>query len=142
VLEAIGSGGSAVVYRAHQESLDREVAIKVLRASTLNGEQALSRFEREARVVGRLRHPNTIRVHDVGRTEEGDLFLVTELLVGRSLREVLRDGPLSTARVIDIGKQIAGSLAEAHDAGIIHRDIKPANVFLDRIGTDARERPK
>jgi eukaryotic-like serine/threonine-protein kinase len=130
LLEVIGCGGSAIVYRAYQRSADRPVAVKILR------ENGLPRFEREARIIGKLRHPNTIRLYDVGRTEDGDLYLVTELLHGRSLADVLSEGAFTPARAIEVVKQIAGSLSEAHRVGIIHRDIKPANVFLDRIGDD------
>jgi serine/threonine-protein kinase len=136
LLEMIGRGGSAVVYRAQQRSVGREVAIKILRAKGAEGSAVLRRFEREARIVGQLRHPNTIRLYDVGCTEDGNLFLVTELLTGRSIADIMSDGPLAVPRVLSIGKQITGALADAHAAGVIHRDIKPANIFLERVGDD------
>jgi eukaryotic-like serine/threonine-protein kinase len=110
--------------------------LKILRGAEEPGKAMMRRFEREARIVGRLRHANTIRLYDVGQTDDGDPFLVMELLVGRSLADALHNGPMPPQRALVLAQQIAGTLAEAHDAGIVHRDIKPANIFLDRVGSE------
>ncbi|MCK6552556.1 serine/threonine protein kinase, partial [Myxococcota bacterium] len=133
----LGQGGMGVVFRARQLSVGRDVAIKILLRQLAHDPQAILRFENEARIVSRLRHPNTIRLYDCQRTEEGDLFFVTELLSGKPLSELLAtEGRLTIDRALGITDQICRSLAEAHASGIVHRDLKPANVFIDRIGLD------
>ncbi|MFO0747313.1 MAG: serine/threonine-protein kinase [Myxococcota bacterium] len=128
----IGSGGMGAVYVATQLAVNRPVAIKVLRqVPGVSEEQLASRFKREALATSKLRHPNTVSVIDFGQTESGMLYLVLELLTGATLTRVIRsEGPLAPERVAAIGKQIAKSLAEAHDQGIVHRDLKPDNVFI------------
>ena len=134
-IEAIvGEGGMGVVFRARQLNVDRDVAIKVMRRSLAGVDVHVRRFEREARLISRLRHPNTLRLYDVGKHGH-DFFLVMELLTGEPLSRVLgRTGRLPLERVARIGTQICGSLAEAHQAGIVHRDLKPENVFIDHVG--------
>ncbi len=132
--QRIGKGGMAVVYRATQQSVDRPVAVKILNTEVTGNEQVVSRFEREARVIARLRHPNTIKLLDVGRTEDDRLFIITELLEGAPLHRLMRRGEMTVMRAIRIMGQVAESLAEAHTAGIVHRDLKPANLFVDRVG--------
>lgn len=134
LLEVVGEGGMGVIYRARQESVGRDVAIKILRARFAHQEDLVRRFENEARIISQLRHPNTIRLYDVQRTEGGSLFIVTEFLTGRSLLRLLREGPLPLERIVHITDQMCGSLSEAHEAGIVHRDLKPENVFLDHVG--------
>jgi serine/threonine protein kinase len=130
--ELIGEGGSGVVYRARQLSLDRVVAVKVLNLRASSDPAWVQRFHNEARAAARLAHPNTIRLIDFGQTDDGRLFIAMELLHGRSLRHLLEVGPPPTAeRALRIVSQICASLAEAHSHGIIHRDIKPENVFID-----------
>jgi len=129
----IGEGGMGAVYRATQLAVSREVALKVLRANVCESEKAqlVERFRREAHATSRLRHPNTVSVHDFGETEDGILYMVLELLHGAPLSSVIHaDGPMPPERVANIGRQIAKSLAEAHACGIIHRDLKPDNVFI------------
>ncbi len=130
---AIGAGGMGEVYLAHDSRLGRDVAIKVLPA-TSGGVDALARFEREARAVAALSHPNVLAIHDVGA--EGSVhFVVTELLEGETLRARLAArGALAPAEAISYGVQIARGLAAAHDRGIIHRDLKPDNIFVTRDG--------
>ena len=129
----IGEGGMGVVYRAHDERLDRDVAIKVLPASVARDPDRISRFEREARAVAKLDHPNILAIHDFG-VEQGVTYAVMELLEGQSLREVISDGGLTTSKVVEYAGLIASGLAAAHDKGIVHRDLKPENVFLTRDG--------
>jgi len=133
IREPIGAGGMGEVYRARDTRLARDVAIKILPAAARTAD-ARARFEREARAVAALSHPNVVAVHDVGT--EGDVqFVVTELLDGQSLRRRLADyGALSPAEAIDYGMQIALGLAAAHDRGIVHRDLKPDNIFITRDG--------
>ena len=133
IVEEIGRGGFGVVYRAVQEPMGRHVAIKTLRANPhdIPGYDFAEAFRREARHTSRLKHPNTITVHAYGETKSGVLCLVTEFLEGETLYHRLwRHGPMSQETTIQITRQIAKSLAEAHENGIIHGDLKPANVFL------------
>lgn len=131
LVDLISTGGMGDVYRGRQLSLGRDVAIKVLRADQGNGPQASARFEREVRLTARLRHPNTIDVYDFGRTADGALYYVMELVDGISLQELVeRDGRQPPARVIQWLLQVCGSLSEAHQLGMIHRDIKPSNLLL------------
>ena len=132
--QRIGKGGMAVVYRATQENVERPVAVKILNGDVTGNEQVVSRFELEARLIARLRHPNTIKLLDVGRTDDERLFIITELLEGAPLSRLMRRGEITAMRAVRIIGQVAESLAEAHAAGIVHRDLKPANLFVDRVG--------
>ncbi|MGB0591288.1 MAG: serine/threonine protein kinase [Myxococcota bacterium] len=128
----LGEGGMGTVYLAHQASMGRDVAIKVLRPEYSHNRLAIKRFHREARAASRLAHPNTITVYDSGQSEEGLLYQVIELLKGQPLSDILEnEGPLDPHRAIRIVAQICDSLAEAHEAGIIHRDLKPENIFIE-----------
>jgi len=129
----LGAGGMGEVYRARDARLDRVVAVKILPASFATDADRLHRFEREARSVAALSHPNILAVHDIG-THEGTPYMVTELLEGETLRERLQGGTISPRKVIEIAIQIAHGLAAAYDKGIIHRDLKPENIFLTKDG--------
>ncbi len=134
IVEKIGEGGMGEVYRAHDERLDRDVAIKVLPEELAEDAGRLERFEREARAAAALDHPNILAVHELG-THRGRPFIVTELLEGRTVREAIDLGELADRDVIELGSQIAKGLAAAHGRGIVHRDIKPSNVFISSDGT-------
>src|SRR5262245_5049073 len=133
VLAKIGEGGMGEVYRARDPRLGRNVAIKILPAAFSTDSDRLWRFEREARAVASLNHPNICTIHDIGE-HEGHRYLVMELLEGMTLSSVLETGPLPNSQLIDLSIQIADALDAAHGAGIIHRDLKPANIFVTRRG--------
>jgi len=130
----LGEGGMGVVYQAHDEHLDRDVAIKVLPEAMVADSGRLTRFEHEAKAIAQLAHPNILQVHELGQ-HEGKPFMVTELLAGQTLRERLEGGgSLGWRQAAEIGAAIADGLAAAHQAGIVHRDLKPSNVFLTSDG--------
>jgi TolB-like protein len=133
VVGPLGAGGMGEVYKARDARLGREVALKVVGDSVLADAKSIARFQQEARLAGSLNHPNVLAVHDVGE-HEGKPYLVTELLEGEVLRQILAAGPLPQARAVAIGVQIAQGLAAAHEKGIVHRDLKPENVFVTRDG--------
>jgi len=131
VEEPLATGGMGAVYRARHLSMDRPVAIKFLHQRLVEDEAAIGRFHTEARAAVKLRHPNAVSVTDFGQTSEGVVYIVMELLEGRTLREILsREAPLETARAISIMLQASDAVAAAHEAGIIHRDLKPANILV------------
>lgn len=129
----LGAGGMGEVYRARDTRLDRTVALKVLSAKLDASAEVRSRFEREARAIAALQHPNICVLHDVGH-EGGAAFLVMEYLEGETLAMRLRRGPLPLGEIITIGGQIASALDRAHRAGIVHRDLKPVNIMLTKSG--------
>jgi eukaryotic-like serine/threonine-protein kinase len=131
VEERLGAGGMGAVYRARHLLMDRPVAIKVLHQRLVEDEAARVRFQMEARAAVLLRHSNAVAVTDFGQTSEGCVYIVMELLEGRTLREILgREAPLETARAISMMLQAADGVAAAHEAGIIHRDLKPSNILV------------
>jgi serine/threonine-protein kinase len=133
ILAPIGAGGMGEVYRARDAHLERDVAVKVLPASAVDDPESRARFEREARAVAALPHPNIVAIHDVGH--EGTLgYAVLELLEGETLRERLLRGALPWRLALEIGVPVAEGLAAAHARGIVHRDLKPENIFLTADG--------
>jgi Tol biopolymer transport system component len=133
ILGDLGAGGMGEVYRARDTTLDRDVAIKVLPEGMAQDADRSSRFEREARAVARLAHPNILEIWDYG-TDGGVSYAVAELLEGETVRDRLSRGPLEWSRAAELGAAIAGGLAAAHRAGIVHRDLKPSNVFITADG--------
>ena len=127
VLEQIGAGGMGVVYRAHDERLDRDVALKVLSPELSGDQEFLARFRREARTLSKLNHPNVATVHDFD-SEAGTSFIVMELVQGKSLIEKIRKGPLSENELVRLAVELLDGLCAAHAEGIIHRDLKPGNL--------------
>ena len=136
ILEELGRGGMAVVYRAYQTSLNRYVAIKVLPPQLSSNREFVKRFQLEARAAAGLRHPNIVVVHDVGH-DQGIYYIVMELLEGRTLKQLIEaEGRLPLKRAARIVEQVADALDYAHRRGFIHRDVKPSNIFIgprDRV---------
>jgi tetratricopeptide (TPR) repeat protein/predicted Ser/Thr protein kinase len=130
----LARGGHGLVYLAHDPDLDRPVAIKVLPQARVQSEAARERLRAEARVVSALDHPHIATIHEIGRSESGELFVVMAYYQGATLRERLAAGPLPVPEVRRIGTQLASALAAAHAAGIVHRDVKPENVILTTGG--------
>src|SRR5215203_7237870 len=134
IVGAIGAGGMGEVYKARDERLARDVAIKLLAAHSPDSTRARERFRREARAVAALQHPNICTIYDVGETADGRAFIVMELLQGETLQQRIDHGPLDLRTVLEFGAAIADALQTAHAAGIVHRDIKPANILLTSRG--------
>src|SRR3954463_8247217 len=133
IVAPIGAGGMGEVYRARDTRLDRSVAIKVLPSDYAANAQLKLRFEREAKTISQLTHPNICTLYDVGH-ESGTDYLVMELLDGQTLGDRIARGPLPLPDVLTYGMQIAEALERAHRAGVVHRDLKPANVMLTKSG--------
>src|SRR4051794_12235455 len=131
----LGHGGMATVFAARDEELGRPVAIKLLADGAAGDPEVRSRFLREARLAGRLSHPNVVRVFDAGE-DGGRPYIVMELVDGETVADLLaRRGRLDPAEAISLGRQAAAALQHAHDAGLVHRDVKPQNLLLRRDGT-------
>ena len=133
IVEFIAAGGMGEVYRARDTRIGRDVAVKVLPASLAANPDRMARFEQEARAAGMLNHPNLLVLHDIG-TYEGAPYLVTELLEGQPLSDLLQAGPLPERRAADYAAQVARGLAAAHEKGVVHRDLKPENLFVTTEG--------
>src|SRR6266498_570552 len=133
VLTLLGEGGMGEVYRGRDPRLGREVAIKVLAPDSARDNDAIARFEREARAIAALSHPNVLSIFDYG-DQDGTFFVVTELLEGETLRDRLTSDIIEWRAAVDIGAEIAEGLAAAHARAVVHRDLKPENVFLTREG--------
>ena len=133
ILSPLGAGGMGEVYRARDPRLGREVALKVLPEDVSQDRERLSRFEGEARTASALNHPNIVTIYEVGRADSIS-YIAMELIQGRTLRELLAEGPILVRRILGMACQIADGLARAHEAGIVHRDLKPDNVMVTREG--------
>jgi serine/threonine protein kinase/tetratricopeptide (TPR) repeat protein len=135
ILQKLGSGGMGEVYRARDQRLGRDVAIKFLPSAFAADAARLARFEQEARAASALNHPNVVTIHEVGRGEDGAPYLVMELVKGRSLRDLMSGGkPLLQKRHLEMAAQAVEGLAKAHAAGIVHRDLKPENIMVTDDG--------
>lgn len=133
VVSRLGNGDASEVYRGHDDRLDRPVALKRIQPETANRRAAREHFRREARAVARLQHPAIVQIHALVEKDTGD-WIVTELVEGRTLGRILRDGPLDAGTVVGLARELAAGLAVAHAAGIVHRNLKPDNVMVDRNG--------
>ncbi len=132
ILGLLGRGGMGAVYHARQPDLDREIAIKLLPIEASADEVFVQRFQREARTLAKLRHPNIVALHEFGTTPEGHPFFVMEYVDGSTLAEKI--GKLSVPEALEIVRQACDALSHAHSLGIVHRDIKPSNILLDTAG--------
>jgi serine/threonine protein kinase len=136
IVKPLGKGAMGMVYLAHDTVLERDVALKVMVAQIADDPELKQRFEREARAVAKMTHPNVVTVFDLGNHEDGSPFIAMELLKGLDLQKAVRQPPpLTLERKVSIIMQVLAGLAHAHQAGIVHRDIKPANIFINQDGT-------
>src|SRR6266568_2451217 len=133
IVSGLGAGGMGEVYRARDSRLGRDVALKVLRGTTVRDPDSRRRFAHEANAAGALNHPNIVAVFDV-HLEGENPFIVTELVEGDSLRKMIDRGPVPVRKMLDIAVQVADGMAAAHQASIVHRDLKPENILLTREG--------
>ena len=133
IISPIGAGGMGEVYRAKDLKLGRDVAIKVLPKEFASDPERLRRFEQEAQAASALNHPNIITIHDIGE-QDGTHYIAMELVEGKTLRQVLKDGPIPTAKMLGFASQVGQGLAKAHAAGIVHRDLKPENLMVTNDG--------
>jgi serine/threonine protein kinase len=133
ILAPLGAGGMGEVYRARDTRLERTVAVKILPAQFASDPVRKQRFEREAKTISNLNHPNICVLHDVGH-QDGVDYLVMECVEGETLTKRLEKGPLLLAQVLEFGVQIADAVDKAHRRGVIHRDLKPSNIMLTSSG--------
>src|SRR5215469_5000133 len=133
IASALGTGGMGEVYRARDTRLGRDVAVKILPKEMSADAARKQRFEREAKIISGLNHPNICVLHDVG-SQDGLDYLVMECMEGETLAKRLEKGPLPLEQVLKYGAQIADALDKAHRAGIVHRDLKPGNIMLTATG--------
>jgi serine/threonine protein kinase/tetratricopeptide (TPR) repeat protein len=133
VVTLLGEGGMGQVYRGRDPRLGREIAIKVLSSDSAGDSEAIARFEREARAIAALSHPNILAIHDFG-DHAGTFFVVTELLEGKTLRDRMKESAVGWRKAVDIGADIAEGLAAAHNKSVVHRDLKPENIFITDDG--------
>ena len=134
LIRKLGEGGMGVVYEAEHRELGRKVAIKVLRTGTTSSDIQAARFQREAELVSRIGHPNIVEIYDFGRTSDGNLYFVMELLHGESLRSRLRTRPLSDREIAEVFAPLLSAIAAAHSQGIVHRDNCEETMFCAMVG--------
>lgn len=134
ILRVVGRGGMGIIYQARQTSLDRDVAIKVIDRTISSDAAFLDRFDREAKALARLNHPNIVAVHDYGRTSDGLAYLVMEYVHGLNLREALQSMTIDVTYAVEVIEAVSEALEFAHSKGVVHRDIKPENILLSDDG--------
>jgi serine/threonine protein kinase len=134
ITEKLGSGGMGEVYLAQDTQLGRSVALKILPAEMIKDKEKVERFLLEAKAASALNHPNVCTIHEVGKTDDGLLFIAMENISGKTLDSAITERALTIPEILDIGVQLADALAEAHGKGITHRDIKPANIMITPRG--------
>src|SRR4051812_10441177 len=136
IVKPLGKGAMGIVYLAHDTVLERDVALKVMVAAIADDPELKQRFEREAKAVARMTHPNVVNVFDLGSHTDGSPYIAMELLKGQDLQKAVRTPPpMPLERKVNVIVQVLAGLAHAHQAGIVHRDIKPANIFINQDGT-------
>lgn len=135
IVKPLGKGAMGIVYLAKDSMLDREVALKVMVSNIADDPELKMRFEREAKAVAKLSHPNVVNVFDLGYHTDGSPYMAMELLRGDDLQKTMRQGPMPLDRKVSIIVQVLVGLAHAHQAGVVHRDIKPANIFIGNDGS-------
>lgn len=128
--DELGRGGMGIVYRAHQKSLNRDVAVKVLRPGDLQFGDAIQRFEREAKSLARLRHRHIVSVHEVGKAD-GFVYFTMDLIDGQGLSQLIDEGAMTNTRSVKLLRQVASAITYAHGQGVVHRDLKPHNILVD-----------
>jgi len=133
ILELLGKGGMGEVYRAEDTTLDREVALKILPPELAESQERLDRFQREAKTLAALDHPNIVHIYTVEEAD-GVRFLTMHLVEGKQLSELIPKGGMSLDRIFDLAIPLADALATAHEKGVIHRDLKPANIMVTDEG--------
>ncbi|MBZ0286800.1 MAG: serine/threonine protein kinase, partial [Anaerolineae bacterium] len=133
ILDVIGHGGMATVYRSQQVSMNRVVAIKVLPKQFVTDDTYIQRFQREVEIAAKLEHRNIVPVHDYGQYE-GQPYIIMRYMNGGSVDDLLRRGPLDVDKILDVVEQIAPALDFAHSKNVLHRDLKPSNILLDDDG--------
>ena len=134
VLDLVGTGGMGAVYTARQTKLDRIVALKVVRPDISGSEEFAKRFEREAKALARLNHPNIVSIYDFGNVD-GIFYYIMEYVDGTNLAEISVDGTLRPSETLEIVSQVCGAIQYAHENGVVHRDIKPTNILLNSEGS-------
>ncbi len=134
IRSVLGKGSMGIVLLGHDPILERDVAIKIMGGTSAFDQQMRERFEREAKAVARLHHPNIVTIHDLGYDQRGSPFIAMELLEGTDLEHLVKINPPSVVRRLEIVAQVCRGLHHAHGAGIVHRDVKPANIFVTKDG--------
>lgn len=140
IKDKIGQGHLGEVYQATRIGTENDFAIKFLSSKFANQDRAIQRFKREAKAASELNHPNIVQVYEFGTTEDGSCYIVMELIIGITLRRIIRrKGPISGKNAKQVFLQVADALAHAHDSGLVHRDLKPSNIIIVNNGEENQQ---